>query len=218
MSMNVATACRDISELSTLAQTACKLFLATCKAKGINIFITETYRSQDRQDYLYAQGRTREGNVVTWTHSSRHTSRRAWDIACNGNTLYDTAMLKKAGAVAKELGITWGGLWDTPDTPHFEISTNWKNPNGDMSPGPIGKPGTPGSVPSNFDYSKYPGYKKEEEEMEKVYNAMSELPIWAQPTIQKLIDKKYLSGDNGKLGLTETAVKVFVVNDRAGLY
>lgn len=128
MSTNVATACRDISELSSLAQTACKLFLATCKAKGINIFITETYRSQDRQDYLYAQGRAREGNVVTWTRSSRHTSRRAWDIACNGNKLYDTAMLKKAGEVAKDLGITWGGTWSTPDMPHFEIATDWKAP------------------------------------------------------------------------------------------
>ena len=59
---------------------------------------------------------------------------------------------------------------------------------------------------------------KEDEEMEKVYNTMAELPQWAQATIQKLIDKKYLSGDNGKLGLTETAVRVFVVNDRAGLY
>ena len=198
MSLNVATACRDINELSTLAQTACKLFLATCKARGINIFITETYRSQDRQDYLYTQGRTREGNVVTWTKSSRHTSRRAWDIACNGNKLYDTAMLKKAGEVAKDLGITWGGTWSTPDMPHFEIATDWKAPKG-TEPIKVVK-------------------KQEDEEMEKVYNTVSDLPQWAQATIQKLIDKKYLSGDNGKLGLTETAVKVFVVNDRAGLY
>lgn len=54
--------------------------------------------------------------------------------------------------------------------------------------------------------------------MEKVYNTMKELPSWAEPTIQKLIDKGYLSGGSDGLGLTETAVKVFVVNDRAGLY
>lgn len=58
----------------------------------------------------------------------------------------------------------------------------------------------------------------EESEMEKVYNTVEELPPWAQSTIQKLIDKKYLSGDGENLGLSETAVKVFVVNDRAGLY
>ncbi len=56
------------------------------------------------------------------------------------------------------------------------------------------------------------------EAMEKVYNTINELPKWAKPTIQKLIDKGYLSGISDGLGLTETAVKVFVVNDRAGLY
>ena len=66
--------------------------------------------------------------MVTWTRSSRHTSRRAWDIACNGNVLYDKAMIRKAGAVAAELGITWGGTWSTPDMPHFEIVENWKAP------------------------------------------------------------------------------------------
>ena len=103
--MNVATTCRDMKELIPVAQTACKLFMAECEKKGIPIFITETYRSQDRQDYLYAQGRTRDGNVVTWTHSSRHTNRRAWDIACIGKSLYDINILKRGGEVAKSLGI-----------------------------------------------------------------------------------------------------------------
>ncbi len=61
---------------------------------------------------------------------------------------------------------------------------------------------------------------KEEEEMaERVYNWTTECPSWSIPTIQKLLDKKYLKGDeNGQLGLTETAIKVFVILDRAGLF
>lgn len=55
-------------------------------------------------------------------------------------------------------------------------------------------------------------------EREKIYNSVGELPEWAKGTIQKLIDKKYLTGDTFGLGLTLTAVKVFVVNDRAGVY
>lgn len=105
---------------------ACNLFMARCKAEGLDIFITETYRSQERQNYLYEQGRSRSGQIVTWTKSSRHTSRRAWDIACNGDELYDTNVIKKAGKVAADLGITWGGTWSSPDYPHFEISTSWK--------------------------------------------------------------------------------------------
>ena len=128
---NITQACRDISELTPLAQKACNLFLRCCAEKGLKVCITETYRSQDRQNWLYTQGRTRNGNIVTWTKNSRHTSRRAWDIACNGHLLYDIDILNKAGAIAKSLGITWGGDWTTPDKPHFEIDVNWEAPKED---------------------------------------------------------------------------------------
>ena len=120
----------DIKELLPVAQMACNLFLAECKKRGVDIFITETYRSQQRQNELYAQGRTAPGNIVTWTLSSRHTSRLAWDIATNGSELYNLSVLRKAGQIAEKLGITWGGKWTTPDMPHFEVSTNWKLPKG----------------------------------------------------------------------------------------
>ena len=79
--MDVTKTCRDTKELTAQAQKACALFMAKCKEAGLNVLITETYRSQERQDYLYQQGRSRAGKVVTWTHSSRHTSRRAWTSA-----------------------------------------------------------------------------------------------------------------------------------------
>ena len=122
---------RDINELTPLAQRACRLFMETCRAEGLDIFITETYRSQKRQNELYAQGRTEPGKIVTWTKNSRHTSRRAWDIACNGSNLYDSVILTKAGRIAEKLGITWGGTWTPPDMPHFEITNNWKEPKED---------------------------------------------------------------------------------------
>ncbi|CAM5484160.1 Peptidoglycan L-alanyl-D-glutamate endopeptidase OS=Lysinibacillus sphaericus OX=1421 GN=LS41612_04705 PE=4 SV=1 [Lysinibacillus sphaericus] len=79
---SVTTTCRDLAELLPSAQTACRLLFQECYKAGIkNIFITETYRSQTRQKYLYAQGRTRPGKVVTWTLNSNHKSRLAWDIA-----------------------------------------------------------------------------------------------------------------------------------------
>lgn len=119
---------RDIKELLPVAQMACNLFLAECEKQGLKVFITETYRSQQRQNELYAQGRSKPGSIVTWTLSSRHTSRLAWDIATSGANLYDTSVLKKTGQIALKLGITWGGEWTTPDMPHFEVSTNWQMP------------------------------------------------------------------------------------------
>lgn len=126
--MSVTKTCRDISELTPKAQKACNLFLEECKRQGLNVLITETYRSQERQNYLYEQGRTRAGNKVTWTKNSRHTSRRAWDICKNvkGKEYSDSAFFKKCGKIAKSFGITWGGDWSTPDTPHFEIAENWE--------------------------------------------------------------------------------------------
>lgn len=120
--------CRDINELTPTAQKACRLFLKKCEEAGLNIFITETYRSQERQNELYAQGRTEPGQIVTWTLHSRHTSRRAWDIAVNGPILYDVSVIERAGEIGKQLGITWGGYWDTPDKPHFEVTEDWKAP------------------------------------------------------------------------------------------
>lgn len=129
--MTVTTASRDISELSATAQQACKLLFQECYKSGItDIFITEGYRSQARQNYLYEQGRTRPGNKVTWTKNSNHTSRRAWDIAvAPPKSLYDVTTLNKVGAIARKLGITWGGDWTgSVDRPHFEVASNWKMP------------------------------------------------------------------------------------------
>jgi len=58
------------------------------------------------------------------------------------------------------------------------------------------------------------------EETEMIYNYIDEnMPEWAKPTIQKLVDKGLLKGnEKGELGLNETMLKIFVVNDRAGLY
>lgn len=127
--MSVTKANRDIKSLQPIAQKACELFLNECKKRNIPIFITETHRSQARQDYLYEQGRTRPGQIVTWTRSSNHTGGYAWDIAVNPpHELYDAKIIAKAGKVAKELGIEWGGTWKEQDTPHFQVDKNWKAP------------------------------------------------------------------------------------------
>jgi len=131
--MSVTTTCRDINELTPNAKLACQLLFQECYKQGIiDIFITETYRSQERQNYLYAQGRTRAGQIVTWTLESNHKPRRAWDIAISPpKSLYDNNTLNKVGTIAKKLGIVWGGTWtNNMDKPHFEIPTTWKAPNG----------------------------------------------------------------------------------------
>ena len=196
--MNVAKNCRDINELIPTAQIACKLFLQKCKDAGLNVFITETYRSQERQNYLYEQGRTRPGQIVTWTRNSRHTSRRAWDIACNGTNLYDLTILNKAGAIAKTLGITWGGTWSTPDRPHFEIDTNWT--------APVEKEEEPEMTYDQFKVfmAKY--------EAERNAKDVSE---WAKASFEKATSKGILDGTKPHAPATREQVASII--DRMGL-
>lgn len=53
----------------------------------------------------------------------------------------------------------------------------------------------------------------------KVYNRVQDCPAWAQNTVQRLVNKGFLQGDeNGRLGLTEDLMRVLVINNRAHLY
>lgn len=217
--VDVTTTCRDISELTGIAQTACRLLFQECFKAGIkDIFITETYRSQERQAYLYAQGRTRlydsKGNklpVVTWTLDSNHKSRRAWDIAvAPPKDLYHIDTLSKVGAIARKLGITWGGDWKgNIDRPHFEIPTNWKMPVGYNLEGEI-------VIPSNSKLKVQLIVKdKEEVKMVQSFNPGSPAMITetdnylSEAVSEGLIDKSHL----------ETLRKNEMTSDRLlGLY
>ena len=54
---------------------------------------------------------------------------------------------------------------------------------------------------------------------EKVYNRPKDCPQWARETVQKLVNKGFLQGDeNGNLALTESLMRILVINDRAHLY
>ena len=62
--------------------------------------------------------------------------------------------------------------------------------------------------------------QSKEVQKEMVYNYIDEnMPAWARPTIQKLVDKGALQGnEKGELLLTDVMLRIFVANDRAGAY
>ena len=61
------------------------------------------------------------------------------------------------------------------------------------------------------------GYEWEEEATMR-YNKLEELPAWAKPTVEKLIEKGLLNGDGSGLGLTSDMVRLLVILDRAGTF
>lgn len=57
------------------------------------------------------------------------------------------------------------------------------------------------------------------ESAKKVYNSVAECPAWAKDTVQKLVNKGFLQGDDkGKLALSTDLLRLLVINDRAHLY
>lgn len=132
-----------VAELARRHQLNCWL------RHGIQLRITETYRSQDRQALLYAQGRKLAdlgssvlavvarnapewlsieqcpGDVVTWTLKSKHSSRKAYDTVpiVEGHAVWDEdALWNPIGQEGEALGLEWGGRWNKPDKPHFQLN------------------------------------------------------------------------------------------------
>ena len=86
------------------------------------IFVTEWYRSQERQNYLYSLWRTRPWRIVTWTTKSNHTQGIAVDIAFRWSRLYPAEHSKRREVADKALQcwIDRGyDLWNI-DKPHFQ--------------------------------------------------------------------------------------------------
>ena len=128
--MDVTRTIRDLSELDKDTRAACEEFLRRAKAAGLPVRITETYRPQERQDYLYEQGRSRPGKKVTWTRSSYHTTRRAFDFCRNvkGREYDDSdGFFRKCAEIGKSLGLNCGYFWkDYQDKPHMQLDKGKK--------------------------------------------------------------------------------------------
>ena len=50
------------------------------------------------------------------------------------------------------------------------------------------------------------------------FNTVDSLPEWARPTVEKMIGKGLLHGNGESFDLSLDMLRVFVINDRAGLY
>lgn len=78
---------------------------------GHSVEIVEGFRPQARQEFLYEQGRTRPGDVVTWTKSSKHTLGMAADVKVDGS--YDNSVAyQQLAQVAAQEGLRTLGARD----------------------------------------------------------------------------------------------------------
>jgi hypothetical protein len=92
---------------------------------GHQVAIAETYRSQGRQNALYAQGRTAAGPVVTWTQNSKHTQGRAVDVVLDNGAAGSDAYADLQ-RIANEEGLHTLGAQDPG---HLELPGSGLSPN-----------------------------------------------------------------------------------------
>lgn len=106
--------------------------LARCEAAGIRFYVIRGYDSPAAQKALFDQGRTTPGPIVTNAPPfySSHNYGLAWDL-CKDKDAQRAGLqpdwskeaerdYRAMGAIAKELGLIWGGDWSKPDMPHVQ--------------------------------------------------------------------------------------------------
>ena len=120
---------RLLTDLLPKVQDLANEFLATCASRNFGVKIYLTYRTNEEQDALYAQGRTTPGKIVTNAKGgeSYHCYGMAFDAAPLNEDLTinwtDNGLYSQMGAIGKECNLEWGGDWATfPDRPHFQYT------------------------------------------------------------------------------------------------
>jgi len=120
---------RNLDDLLPAVKERVQKFLNAAKYAGIDLLVTSTYRDNESQNALYAQGRTAPGKIVTNAKAGQsfHNYCCAVDIVplVNGKPVWDTSyqVWQTVGKLGKDAGLEWAGDWVTfKEFPHFQYT------------------------------------------------------------------------------------------------
>jgi peptidoglycan L-alanyl-D-glutamate endopeptidase CwlK len=120
---------RSLDELAPPVKERVENFLNLCKENNIDLLVTSTYRDNESQQALYAQGRTTAGKVVTNAKAgdSWHNWRCAVDVVplVNGKPNWDGSnpVWTKIGELGNQAGLEWAGNCKTfKELAHFQYT------------------------------------------------------------------------------------------------
>lgn len=204
---------RDIALLRDDVERNVREFLRICESQGLKVLVTQTVRDDEYQAYLYAQGRTRPGSIVTNSkRTTFHGLGVAFDICQNikGQEYSDEGFFLNCATIAKHMGFTWGGDWKGfVDKPHFQWDEQGKYEfNRVTSP------------------AKMPLYKEDEMITEKSIEEMSDAAVLALANkMQTILGRQEQSGKVGvelkeavSMGITDgTSPRAFCTRAQAAV-
>lgn len=123
---------KNIATLLPQVRPYARALVRLAKEHGITVKIISGTRTAAEQNALYAQGRTKPGNIVTNAKAgqSNHNHGIAFDIAVwrGSIVVWDGPEYDACGAIGKSLGLDWGGSWTSfKDKPHYQLRPTWAN-------------------------------------------------------------------------------------------
>ena len=213
---------RDLSLLHPKLRQIVPQIIQRCEMLGLPVLITDGFRSKAEQDNIYAQGRTKPGQIVTqvrWPNSAHN-----WGVAVDfcrnlkGHEYDDgDGFFRRVAQVAKGFGLEWGGDWHNfVDKPHLQLaeympgnSTAWLKK-------------TYGS-PEQFRASWETEEAKEDGDVRR-FATVVDAPDYAKTTLYKLMNFGIILGDGNPnqnqrvIDVSEDMVRVLVWLDRAGIF
>ena len=202
---------RDISLLHPKLKALIPILMEKWKAAGLNVLITDGFRTKAEQDALYAQGRTKPGQIVTNTPYpySAHNWGVAFDFCRNKKGqeyYYGDGFFNKVAAIAKPYGLSWGGDWKNfIDRPHLEL-TEFSS---------IATLIKLYRTPEEFRLT----WGAKEEEMER-YKTLSDLPErmdYAVEPMKEMMREGFIMGDGNsdlmrrKIDMTEDMIRTIII-------
>jgi len=120
---------RNLNDLLPEVKARVDKFIEACNHNGIDLLVTSTYRDNESQAQLYAQGRTALGKIVTnaGPGDSYHNYRCAVDVVplLNGKPDWDGShpVWAEIGRLGKECGLEWAGDWKSfKELAHFQYT------------------------------------------------------------------------------------------------
>ena len=124
---------RNLNDLHPKVKKLCEEFISKCEDQNIDVLITSTYRDKESQDALYAQGRTKDGKIVTNAKGGQsfHNYRVAFDFVpiVGGKACWsDNNLFIKCGEIGESIGLEWAGRWkgSMKEMAHMQFTSGLK--------------------------------------------------------------------------------------------
>lgn len=113
----------DLHSLHPFFRDKIQQLIYSCRAKGIELVVVESYRTHAKQSEYYTMGRK-------YTRSAGGKSKHQYGLAVDVVPVVDSVAVwdninlwRKVGLEGEKLGLRWGGRWRSPfDPAHFEWS------------------------------------------------------------------------------------------------